>query len=101
MPVLLASADEWLACVAPQARAKPSTYNFDQVFDGSATQAQVFEHVKPLADMVLSGVNATVMAYGCVSTVGRWTCAHHRLLTVPRPRVCMAAALRAPAKRTR
>lgn len=47
-----------------QARSKPATYRFDNVFGPDASQAQVFEHVKPVADMVVSGINATVMAYG-------------------------------------
>lgn len=53
---------EWV-----QARTKPQQYTFDHVFAPTTTQDEVFTHVHPLADMVVQGFNATVMAYGCVN----------------------------------
>ena len=41
----------------------------DQLFDSDTTQEKVFESVaRPLADQVLSGFNATMLAYGATGT---------------------------------
>lgn len=43
----------------------PDTYAFDAVYNNNFTQRDIFlQEVKPLADAVLQGYNATVFAYG-------------------------------------
>ncbi|CAK9109399.1 Chromosome-associated kinesin KIF4A (Chromokinesin-A) [Durusdinium trenchii] len=46
-------------------KTKRKTFQFDQVFDGSATQGQVFNAVAaPIVDAVLQGMNGCLLAYG-------------------------------------
>lgn len=45
------------------------TFNFDQVYGGSASQEDVYEStVKPVVDEVLDGFNCTIFAYGQTGT---------------------------------
>ena len=41
---------------------------FDRVFDGSCTQTDIFEQVKPAVKDVLGGYNATIFCYGQTSS---------------------------------
>lgn len=48
-----------------QKKARDVKFAFDRVFDGEATQEDVFEHTtKPIIDGLLEGFNASVFAYG-------------------------------------
>ena len=40
------------------------TYEYDRVFNGGATQEEVFEDVQPLIQSVMDGLNVCVFAYG-------------------------------------
>ena len=44
--------------------APPKRFEFDAVFDGSASQLDVFEHTKLIVDRSLDGNNGTILAYG-------------------------------------
>ena len=46
------------------AGATPRQYDFDGVFDASATSSEVFDELKPLTRKVASGCSACVLAYG-------------------------------------
>lgn len=47
----------------------PKTFTFDNVFDGTSTQGQVYEETaRPIVDSVLEGYNGTVFAYGQTGT---------------------------------
>ena len=45
-------------------REKKVECKFDKIYDEHATQADVYESVKDLAESVVRGYNATVFAYG-------------------------------------
>ena len=46
-------------------QAKDTSYTFDRVFDGEASNQSVFEETtRPLVGEVLGGINCTVFAYG-------------------------------------
>lgn len=45
-------------------RLEARPFSFDRVFPSDATQTDVFAQVRPLVEGVVSGYNATVMAYG-------------------------------------
>ena len=47
----------------------PKTFTFDNVFDWTSTQGQVYEETaRPIVDSVLEGYNGTVFAYGQTGT---------------------------------
>ena len=48
-------------------------YAFDQIFDASATQEMVYEHVKPLIESVFDGYNSSVITYGSTGTGKTYT----------------------------
>ncbi len=51
-------------------RYKDKRFMFDRVFDGGATQADVYgATARPLLDGLLEGYNATVFAYGVSSAM--------------------------------
>uniref|UniRef100_A0A7S3DF42 Kinesin-like protein n=1 Tax=Palpitomonas bilix TaxID=652834 RepID=A0A7S3DF42_9EUKA len=53
----------------PASEDPPKTFTFDQVFDNSATQADVYEYGgKPVVNCVLEGFNGTMFAYGQTGT---------------------------------
>ena len=44
-------------------------FNYDQVFDMSSTQKEVYDHAaRPIIDSVLDGFNGTIFAYGQTSS---------------------------------
>jgi hypothetical protein len=63
------SLSSWIArsITAPAQKAsslQPRTFTMDRVFPSEATQADVFAQVRPLVESVVTGFNATVLAYG-------------------------------------
>ena len=48
-------------------------YAFDQIFDESATQEMVYEHVKPLIQSVFEGYNSSIITYGSTGTGKTYT----------------------------
>ena len=47
----------------------PKTFTFDNVFDWTSTQSEVYEETaKPIVESVLEGYNGTVFAYGQTGT---------------------------------
>ncbi len=48
-------------------REPPKAYTFDQVYDHTSTQIEVFDiTAKPIIDSVMEGYNGTIFAYGQV-----------------------------------
>ncbi|XP_050790873.1 kinesin-like protein KIF18B [Gopherus flavomarginatus] len=59
---------------APKRKGKDLKFMFDQVFDESATQEEVFQHTtKELLDWVLNGYNCSVFAYGATGAGKTYT----------------------------
>ena len=44
--------------------ASAPTFEFDQIFDGSTSQAAVYQEISPLIDSFLSGSDVCIFAYG-------------------------------------
>ena len=49
-------------------RVKEHDFAFDRVFDGSATQGDIYREVQPAVQDLLDGFNATIFAYGQTSS---------------------------------
>lgn len=44
---------------------EPVPFNYDQVYDMSSTQKQIYDKtVSPIVDKVLNGYNGTILTYG-------------------------------------
>lgn len=69
---------------------KVKAFSFDRVFSHKSSQQSVFEEVEPMVTSVLDGYNATIFAYGQVSTTQSrdmllsllLACAPHTLLSL-------------------
>ena len=53
---------------ATSLRVKEHAFAFDRVFDGSATQSDIYREVQPAVQDLLDGYNATIFAYGQTSS---------------------------------
>ena len=53
---------------ATSLRVKEHDFAFDRVFDGSATQRDIYREVQPAVQDLLDGFNATIFAYGQTSS---------------------------------
>ncbi|EDW30855.1 GL12159 [Drosophila persimilis] len=52
----------------------PKTYYFDNVFDGSSNQLDLYvDTARPIVDKVLEGYNGTILAYGQTGTGKTYT----------------------------
>lgn len=54
-------------------RVKEHEFTFDRVFDGGATQSEIYREVQPAVQDLLDGYNATIFAYGQTSSGKTYT----------------------------
>ena len=54
-------------------RVREHEFTFDRVFDGRATQSEIYREVQPAVQDLLAGYNATIFAYGQTSSGKTYT----------------------------